>query len=911
MGNNSGRGIVNMKITNIGGVTAMRWTIGIVLLVLSINFSAQSFVHSSDSYKHVIITSEAIKSAATDYTLHDLVKHRTSNSMPSVIITTSQIYSAYNGRDNQEKIRNFIKDANNKWGAEYFLIAGKPTIVPVRSFFMRDTIYIQSDFYYAALQGDFNANGNNRWGEYPGDQPAQFADVYVGRIPARNAQQIANFVYKVITYENSPPNASYHTKGLLWTNPDVGRFSKTHSDTRHLFEAKENMIEYKPHIEVHPEVVSRMSSGNYGYFLGGGHGFWNMSCRLWPRHLDTLSNNDRYFFYTSISCHSGIFTRDDNFSERLLVHSRSRGAVAAMLNSHLGMPPYIVQLNYLLYFSYFRADKSRLGEILNHSRRLQITRNGHKDFSNYWTRWTIYAFNLFGDPAMPWRMKTAKALDAHFSFDENIQGRVADSSGNFDQGRFVNGVQRTGGKSGGAVMFDGQDSYIEVDHSKWAPMGNMAELSVMAWVKFDQQSHGGIVTKGKTDMTFALSLNGNRQVVFRANAGAVVNGSGRGTWTSSSSLPAGVWNHVAVTYDNLEEKIRFYINGKEDSSVSAKLYFGKVKGPLIIGKNFAMNNGGFNGSIDELRVYSRKKAADEIVKVMDNIQQSPYTIALSVHGSGSVTRSPQKASYEPAAKVTLTAIPEEGMVFSGWRGDLNGNSNPATVTMDNNREIRAYFTQKMAPDKNQLAIISAQASAEQNDDHRKEYSFDGDTLTRWANDNTSENNWIIYDLGQSGIVSAVRLMLNVGETRAYPLKIEVGESADSFAEVWNGDLHPTIGLHTILVTEAEGRYVRLSMTGNNSDGSNWFSIFDIQVWGAQSGTSIQKTALSQTPQLHMLPYRENSRVLHLSGDANWSIYSLLGAKIGSGYGAVIDLRTFSKGMFLVRFDGITERILLR
>ena len=39
----------------------------------------------------------------------------------------------------------------------------------------------------------------------------------------------------------------------------------------------------------------------------------------------------------------------------------------------------------------------------------------------------------------------------------------------------------------------------------------------------------------------------------------------------------------------------------------------------------------------------------------------------------------------------MTAIPATGYHFTGWSGDLTGSTNPATVTMDANKNITANF----------------------------------------------------------------------------------------------------------------------------------------------------------------------------------------------------------------------------
>src|SRR5205823_1584755 len=58
---------------------------------------------------------------------------------------------------------------------------------------------------------------------------------------------------------------------------------------------------------------------------------------------------------------------------------------------------------------------------------------------------------------------------------------------------------------------------------------------------------------------------------------------------------------------------------------------------------------------------------------------------------GSVTVSPMKLSYAFGESVTLTPFPFPPSVFVGWAGDLNGTGNPATLTMDRNKTVRARF----------------------------------------------------------------------------------------------------------------------------------------------------------------------------------------------------------------------------
>ncbi|CAI6051635.1 hypothetical protein COHCIP112018_01500 [Cohnella sp. JJ-181] len=61
----------------------------------------------------------------------------------------------------------------------------------------------------------------------------------------------------------------------------------------------------------------------------------------------------------------------------------------------------------------------------------------------------------------------------------------------------------------------------------------------------------------------------------------------------------------------------------------------------------------------------------------------------AVHGT--VSAGPSVPAYPAGYAVTLTATADEGYVFTGWSGDLSGNANPATVTMNANKSITANF----------------------------------------------------------------------------------------------------------------------------------------------------------------------------------------------------------------------------
>ncbi|RFC49204.1 MAG: hypothetical protein DVB23_000252 [Verrucomicrobia bacterium] len=74
----------------------------------------------------------------------------------------------------------------------------------------------------------------------------------------------------------------------------------------------------------------------------------------------------------------------------------------------------------------------------------------------------------------------------------------------------------------------------------------------------------------------------------------------------------------------------------------------------------------------------------------------PVTLTTNVVGQGSVTRSPNAASYTVGTSVQLTAVPSAGYAFTGWSGALSGTTNPQSVNMTVNRTVTATFVQDLA-----------------------------------------------------------------------------------------------------------------------------------------------------------------------------------------------------------------------
>jgi uncharacterized repeat protein (TIGR02543 family) len=71
--------------------------------------------------------------------------------------------------------------------------------------------------------------------------------------------------------------------------------------------------------------------------------------------------------------------------------------------------------------------------------------------------------------------------------------------------------------------------------------------------------------------------------------------------------------------------------------------------------------------------------------------QYALTTNVSPIGGGTVTKSPNSATYALNASVQLTATPAAGYKFVGWSGNATGTTSPTTITMSADRTVTALF----------------------------------------------------------------------------------------------------------------------------------------------------------------------------------------------------------------------------
>ncbi len=159
---------------------------------------------SSGDYQLLIITPSQYSGSFGSLT--DIYLER---GILSEIKTTESIYSTIAGQDNQEKIRNYIIQEYQSHNVAFVLLGGDVEYVPYRGFYAYvvsgsgyEDFGIPADLYYSGLDGNWNTDADNRWGE-PGEDDL-LPDIAVARFPFSNSTELTNLIHKSIYYQNYP-----------------------------------------------------------------------------------------------------------------------------------------------------------------------------------------------------------------------------------------------------------------------------------------------------------------------------------------------------------------------------------------------------------------------------------------------------------------------------------------------------------------------------------------------------------------------------------------------------------------------------------------------------------------------------------------------------------------------------------
>jgi hypothetical protein len=253
-------------------------------------------------------------------------------------------------------------------------------------------------------------------------------------------------------------------------------------------------------------------------------------------------------------------------------------------------------------------------------------------------------------------------LVAAYGFDEGLGATAADASGHALSGVVTNAAWAAG-RFGNALQFNGAaDSRVTVADSPLLQLANAFTLS--AWVNpaAALTQEPAVVAKENGTVTLPYVMYA-QNAASGPTAFAFTNGDYHDA-TVPTQLPPNTWTHLAATYDGAT--LSMYVNGvlAKQSAVSGAMPVGA--GALRIGNDAVFPGEGFNGLIDEVRVYDRALSPAEIQADMQAPvgagsppppdDTTPPTVAVDAPAAGSTVSGTTTISASASDDVGVTSV---------------------------------------------------------------------------------------------------------------------------------------------------------------------------------------------------------------------------------------------------------------
>ncbi|MCB0805150.1 MAG: T9SS type A sorting domain-containing protein [Bacteroidales bacterium] len=411
----------------------------------------------SDDYDFLIVTPSQFESDFQEFV--DMYNNR---GIKTELITTETIYSSITGQDQPEKIRNFIIDQYQNHNIEFVLLGGDVEHVPYRGFYC----YVQSgsgyedsdipaDLYYAALDGTWNDDGDNRWGE-PGEDDL-LPEVAVGRFPFSNAGELENLIHKSYMYQNEPVLGEFNETTMagewLYSNPDtygsdyLEMLIGYHDENGYVTWGIPETVNYHKLYE----SVSSWSANDLRAEINAGRQFIHHVGHANSTYVAYMSNSDitnsnfsgangvdhNYTLFQSHGCICGAFDDNDCIMEKMVTIDNF--AVSVIGNSRYGWfnegqtEGPAAHLHREMVDAMYHHKMQHLGAAFTEAK-IQtapwVTAPGQWEEGAL--RWNFYDINILGDPALS--VWTAEPISIQTNFQNSIPIGVTSTDVNVSSG---------------------------------------------------------------------------------------------------------------------------------------------------------------------------------------------------------------------------------------------------------------------------------------------------------------------------------------------------------------------------------------------------------------------------------------------------------------------------------------------
>ena len=449
----------------------------------------------------------------------------------------------------------------------------------------------------------------------------------------------------------------------------------------------------------------------------------------------------------------------------------------------------------------------------------------------------------------------ANGLELRLPFDESSGTTANDYSGvtppNSGTLAFVSGTanpawQPSGGKIGGALLFSGNGQQVDVPDSSTNLLDGMSQMSISFWFYANSfpssgSTFAGLVSKrkaggGNESYAIAARGGGSPTTIWFDVAGSIM--------FSTVKPTSGAWYHIVMIFDGTQStnNLQLYINGQPDTfgTVYSSGTTPRTTVPRNSGSNLAIgaydtaDTLGFNGLIDEVRIYNRVLTLPEIQTLAS---AAPTNL-------GPVITTNTSISGQVGTPMTLSASvvdndPAGGALTYNW-SQLNG---PGTINIASPGSIATTGTPNQ-PGTYGLQFLANDGAITSFTDVAA--TVTGQTYSSWAatNNLTGNNALMTAVLEPDGYNNLFKYALGLSPTTIY----NPGAAGLPTVQV-NGSNHLTLSFDGV-ATDVSYK-VQAS-----SDLVNWLTIQTFSSGGAAPGNqTVQDTqAVGATPMRYMRLY---------------------------------------------------------
>lgn len=235
--------------------------------------------------------------------------------------------------------------------------------------------------------------------------------------------------------------------------------------------------------------------------------------------------------------------------------------------------------------------------------------------------------------------KEEHKLIGWWKFDETEGSNASDSSGKNYTGKLVGNPkwQPTGGKIGGALLFDGNDDYIEL------PIGSL--LSTLSsgtfaiWVNWSGEGEiwqrifdFGNDTNVYMFLTPRMAEPGQMYFSMTTKGGS---GAAEPSQLKAPSTLATGWHHISVVIDGVSRTMQLYLDGVSIASGKAAALPADLGNTTNnwLGKSQYSWDPYFKGSLDDFRIYNYALPEAEIAAIYSG-KELPGPASIEQPGKG-------------------------------------------------------------------------------------------------------------------------------------------------------------------------------------------------------------------------------------------------------------------------------------